>query len=149
MVWLTDFLEKNGFSLEKGVGSLPTAFKAVYGSSRPLIALIAEYDALPEIGHACGHNIIAAAAVGAGIASKAVVDNCGGAVAVFGTPAEEMTGGKVTMLEAGAFDGVDVTMVAHPGVRNMVTAEWLACIGLEVEFFGKAGDGLVFADVLI
>ncbi len=137
-VWLTDFLAKKGFSFERGIGGLPTAFKAVYGNSSPLVALFAEYDALPVVGHGCGHNLIAAAAVGAGIAGKIAVDNCGGTVAVFGTPAEEILGGKVALLEAGVFDGVDIAMIAHPGVRNIVTAEWLACIGLEIEFFGKA-----------
>ena len=138
LAWLTGYLEKNGFQIEKGVGGLPTAFKAVYGSGKPVIALLAEYDALPEVGHACGHNIIAASAIGAGVASKCIVDNHGGTVAVFGTPAEELFGGKVTMLKAGVFDGVDAAMIVHPGVRNMATAEALVCISLEIEFFGKA-----------
>jgi len=136
--WLTDYLARNGFQIENGVGGLDTAFEAAYGSNKPVIALFAEYDALPEIGHACGHNIIAASAVGAGVASKCVVDNCGGAVVVFGTPAEELFGGKVPLLKAGVFDGVDVAMIIHPGVRNAATTEALACIGLEVEFFGKS-----------
>ena len=138
LTWLTAYLKKNGFQVEKGVGSLPTSFKAAYGNSKPVIALLAEYDALPEVGHACGHNIIAAAAVGAGIASKCVVDNCGGTVAVFGTPAEELFGGKVTMLQARVFDGVDAALIVHPGMRNVATTEALACISLDVEFFGKA-----------
>ncbi|MBC8276174.1 MAG: M20 family metallopeptidase [Chloroflexi bacterium] len=136
--WLTDYLAGNSFQVENGVGGLATAFKAVYGSNKPVIALFAEYDALPEIGHACGHNIIAASAVGAAVACKCVIDNCGGAVVVFGTPAEELFGGKVPMLREGVFDGVDVAMIIHPGAHNVATAEALACIGLEVEFFGKA-----------
>ncbi len=136
--WLTSYLEKNGFQVEKGTGGLPTSFKAVYSKGKPVIALLAEYDALPEVGHACGHNIIAASAVGAGVASRCIVDNYGGTVAVFGTPAEELFGGKVTMLQAGAFDGLDVAMIVHPGVRNMATTEALACISLEIEFIGKA-----------
>jgi amidohydrolase len=136
--WLTDYLVANSFQVENGVGGLTTAFKAVYGSNRPVIALFAEYDALPEIGHACGHNIIAASAVGAAVACKCVIDNYGGKVVVFGTPAEELFGGKVPMLREGVFDGVDVAMIIHPGVRDAATAEVLACIGLEVEFFGKA-----------
>ena len=136
--WLTSYLTKNGFQVEKGTGGLPTAFKASYGTSEPVIALLAEYDALPEIGHACGHNIIAASAVGAAVASKCVVDICGGTVVVFGTPAEELFGGKVLMLEAGVFDGVDAAMIVHPGIRNAATTEALACIGLDVQFFGKA-----------
>lgn len=136
--WLTSYLAENGFQIEKGIGGLPTAFKAAYGSSKPAIALLAEYDALPEIGHACGHNIIAASAVGAAVASKLIVDNFGGTVVVFGTPAEELFGGKVSMLQAGAFNGVDVAMIVHPGVRDTATNEALACIGLDVQFFGKA-----------
>jgi amidohydrolase len=136
--WLADYLAGNSFRVENGVGGLATAFKATYGSNKPVIALFAEYDALPEIGHACGHNIIATSAVGAAVACKCVIDNCGGEVVVFGTPAEELFGGKVPMLREGVFDGVDVAMIIHPGVHNAATAEALACIGLEVEFFGKA-----------
>jgi len=136
--WLTSYLAGKGFQVENGIGNLPTAFKAAYGSSKPVIALLAEYDALPEIGHACGHNIIAASAVGAAAASRCIVDDYGGSVVVFGTPAEELFGGKVFMLKAGVFDGVDVAMIMHPGVRDTATTEALACIGLEVQFLGKA-----------
>ena len=138
LAWLTAYLKKNGFRVEKGIGSLPTSFKAVYGNSKPVIALLAEYDALPEVGHACGHNIIAAAAVGAGTACKCIIDSCGGTVAVFGTPAEEFFGGKATMLQAGAFNGVDAAMMVHPGTRNTGITEALACINLDIKFFGKA-----------
>jgi amidohydrolase len=136
--WLTGYLAKNGFRVEIGIGGLPTAFKASYGTNEPVIAMLAEYDALPEIGHACGHNIIAASAVGAAVASRCIVDNCGGTVVVLGTPAEEIFGGKVLMLEAGVFDGIDVAMIVHPGIRNAATTEALACVGLDVKFFGKA-----------
>ena len=136
--WLTGYLEKNGFEIEKGVGGLPTAFKAVYGSGGPVIALLAEYDALPELGHGCGHNIIATSAVGAGVVAKCVVDDHGGTVAVIGTPAEELFGGKVTMVKAGVFEEVDAAMIVHPGVRNMATIEALACVSLDIEFFGRA-----------
>jgi amidohydrolase len=98
---------------------------------------LAEYDALPKLGHACGHNIIATSAVGAGIAAKLAVDSFGGTVLVIGTPGEEMEGGKVFMVDRGAFDGVDVAMMMHPGVRNTATIRGLACQSLEVEFFGK------------
>ena len=144
--WLTDYLAKNSFQIEKGIGGLSTAFKATYGSSKPVIALLGEYDALPEIGHACGHNIIAASAVGAGVASKCVIDNCGGAVVVFGTPAEELFGGKVFMLREGVFDGVDVAMMIHPGVRNVAITEALACVSLEIEFFGKAAHAAAYPE---
>ena len=138
LTWLVGSLEKNGFHIARGIGGLSTAFKATYGSGKPLIALIAEYDALPELGHACGHNIIAASAIGAGIASKCAIDKYGGTIAIVGTPAEELFGGKVTMLEAGVFDGVDVAMVVHPGVTDMVTIKALACLSLDIEYFGKA-----------
>lgn len=136
--WLTSFLKGNGFKVIKNVGNSPTAFKATYGSGLPVIALLAEYDALPEIGHACGHNIIAASAVGGAIASKLVVDKFGGTIAVIGTPAEEGLGGKLMLLEKGVFSGVDVAMIVHPGTRNIATVEALACINLNVEFFGKS-----------
>ena len=144
--WLTSYLAKNGFQVEKGVGGLPTAFKASYGNNRPVIALLAEYDALPEIGHACGHNIIAASAAGAAVASKCVVDNCDGTVVVFGTPAEELSGGKALMVEAGAFDGVDLAMIIHPGVRNAAITESLSCIELHVQFFGKAAHAAAYPE---
>ena len=144
--WLTDYLARNNFRIERGIGGLSTAFKATYGRSKLVIALLGEYDALPEIGHACGHNIIAASAVGAGVASKCVIDNCGGAVVVFGTPAEELFGGKVFMLREGVFDGVDVAMMIHPGVRNVATTEALACVGLEIEFFGKAAHAAAYPE---
>jgi len=144
--WLASYLRRNGFRIEKGVGGLPTAFKAVYGSGQPVIALLGEYDALPEVGHACGHNIIGVSAVGAGVASKSVVDSCGGTVAVFGTPAEELFGGKDRMLKAGVFEGVDAAMIVHPGRRNMTITEALACISLEVQFFGKAAHAAAYPE---
>ena len=135
--WLTEYLKENGFSIEQGICGLSTAFRASYGQGKPAIAILAEYDALPKLGHACGHNIIATSAVGAGIAAKLAVDRFGGTVLVIGTPGEEMEGGKVFMVDRGAFDGVDVAMMMHPGVRNTATIHGLACQSLEVEFFGK------------
>ena len=84
--WLTGYLKDNGFHIEQGIASLATAFRAIYGQGSPKIALLAEYDALPIIGHGCGHNIIAASAVGAAVASKFVIDQLGGSVVVLGTP---------------------------------------------------------------
>lgn len=135
--WLTEYLKENGFSIEQGICGLATAFRASYGQGKPVIAILAEYDALPKLGHACGHNIIATSAVGAGIAAKLAVDRFGGTVLVIGTPGEEMEGGKVFMIDRGAFDGVDVAMMMHPGVRNTATIRGLACQSLGVEFFGK------------
>jgi len=136
--WITDYLEGNGFTLERGICDLPTAFRATYGSGRPTVAFLAEYDALPKMGHACGHNIIAAGAVGAGLAAKLIVDQTQGSIVVLGTPAEEGGVGKAVMVENGAFDEVDAALLVHPGRRNAATIEALACIGLEVEFYGKA-----------
>ena len=144
--WLTGYLAKNGFQIEQGIGGLPTAFKAAYGNSKPVVALLGEYDALPEIGHACGHNIIAASTAGAAVASKLIVDKFGGTVIVFGTPAEELFGGKVSMLQAGVFDGIDVAMIVHPGVLDTVVSEALACIGLDVQFFGKAAHAAAYPE---
>ena len=135
--WLTGYLEDSGFHIERGIAGLATAFRASYGQKRPRIALLAEYDALPKIGHGCGHNIIGVSAVGAGVASKRLIDSLGGSVAVMGTPGEENYGGKIDMVKGGAFKEVDVAMIVHPDTRNMPTEDALACISLEVEFFGR------------
>jgi len=135
---LTDYLKGNGFAVEPGICRLPTAFKAVYGKGKPEIAILAEYDSLPEIGHACGHNIIATSAVGAGVAARQVVDEYGGSVLVIGTPAEELYGGKIVMAERNAFNNLDVAMMVHPGTTDTATTEALACHTLDVEFIGKS-----------
>jgi len=136
--WLTRYLEKNGFAVKRGICELPTAFRASYGEGRPSIALVAEYDALPHLGHACGHNLIAGGSVGAAVAAKEAIDRLGGSLQVIGTPAEELYGGKVIMVERGAFDNLDAAMMVHPGSHNAAVTPALACIALEVEFFGRA-----------
>lgn len=138
VAWLTQYLEENGFSIKRGICELPTAFRGSYGQGKPAIAILAEYDALPKLGHACGHNLIAASAVGAGIASKLAIDQFGGSILVIGTPAEELSGGKAIMAERGGFNNLDVAMMVHPGVHDTATTQALACQALEVEFFGKA-----------
>jgi len=135
--WLASYLEDSGFHVERGIAGLATAFRATYGQGSPTIALLAEYDALPKIGHGCGHNIIAASAVGAAVASKSIIDQLGGSIVVMGTPGEEVFGGKIDMVRAGTFKEIDVAMLVHPEVRNMPTEEALACSSLEVEFFGR------------
>jgi len=135
--WLTQYLEDNGFAVEKGICQLETAFIASYGNSRPAIAILAEYDALPQLGHACGHNLIATSAVGAAVAAKPAVDNLGGTVIVLGTPAEELHGGKVIMAQRGAFKDIDVAMMVHPSRHDTATIIALACISLDIEFFGQ------------
>jgi amidohydrolase len=142
--WLTEYLERNGFKVEKGICQLATAFRGSYGSGKPTIALLAEYDALPKVGHACGHNIIATAAVGAAVALRGAIDEAGGSVVVIGTPAEELYGGKVIMAKRGAFKDIDAAMIVHPSVVDMSSIKALACIGLEVEFKGKAAHAAAY-----
>ncbi len=144
--WLVEYLKANGFSIEQGICGLDTAFRASYGKGKPAMALLAEYDALPKLGHACGHNLIAASAVGAGVASKKVMNRFGGTILVIGTPGEEMYGGKVLMTNRGAFEGVDLAMMVHPAGINTATTRFLACQGLEVEFFGKAAHAAARPD---
>jgi amidohydrolase len=136
--WLVEFLKGKGFSVTKGIAGMPTAFRANYGKGKPVIAFLAEYDALPKIGHGCGHNLIATSAVAAGIATKLVADEYGGTVSVFGTPAEEVDAGKAIMAEKGVFDKLDAALITHPGGGNSVVMNALACQTLYVEFFGKA-----------
>lgn len=138
MEWLTSFLQKSGFTIERGIAGLPTAFRAAYGKGKPVVAFLAEFDALPKMGHACGHNIIAAAAVGAAVAASRCADKYPGTIVVIGTPAEELDGGKVIMVERGAFKGIDAAMMVHPGVLDAATAFALACQNLEIAFYGKA-----------
>ena len=135
--WLTSYLEDGGFHVKRGIAGLATAFRATYGQGSPRIALLAEYDALPKMGHGCGHNIIAASALGAAVASKSIIDQLGGSVVVLGTPGEEVFGGKIDMVKAGTFKEIDVAMIVHPNIRNMVDIQALACSSLEVEFFGR------------
>lgn len=135
---LADFLEGNGFAVERGVCMIPTAFRASSGSGEPRVAIIAEYDALPGVGHGCGHNIIGTASCAAGIAVSSLLGETGGTVQVIGTPAEEAAGGKVYMATRGAFDGLTCAMMVHPGNRNTAVAYALACLELDVEFTGRA-----------
>lgn len=136
--WLMDFLTKNRFTVEAGICEFPTAFRASYGRGQPVIALLAEYDALPELGHACGHNLIATCSVAAGLASRLAVDEFGGTVLVIGTPAEELYNGKQAMARKGAFSDLDAAMLVHPQSYSSAMTEALACQRLDVEFFGKA-----------
>src|SRR6266487_1643602 len=135
--WLTEYLDGRGFEVERGIVEMPTAFRASAGTGSPVVAILAEYDALPGIGHGCGHNIIAASAAGAGIGVRAALDDLAGTVQVIGTPAEEVYGGKVQMIRGGAFDGVDAAMMVHPGTRDAVVAKALACAELTVEYHGR------------
>jgi amidohydrolase len=141
-----DFLEARGFSVTRGIADLPTAFdaEAKNGAGGARIAYLSEYDALPGVGHGCGHNLIAIAGIGAGLGLKAALAHLPGIVSVFGTPAEEAIGGKIIMTDAGIFDGIDAAMGAHPGTidANCPTVEGsgqaLACQAVRIEFRGKA-----------
>jgi amidohydrolase len=135
---LADLLEANGFAVERGICEIPTAFRASYGSGEPQVAIIAEYDALPGVGHGCGHNIIATASGAAGIAVRSLVEEMGGTLLVIGTPAEEAAGGKVYMAARGAFEGLTCAMMVHPGNRDTAIAYALACLELDIEFEGRA-----------
>jgi len=135
--WLTDYLSEQGFKIKKGLCALETAFDARYGVDEPVIAFMAEYDALPEIGHACGHNLIAASSVGAGLATKAAVDRFGGTICVIGTPAEELGGGKARLIEGSAFEGIDAALMIHPQKNDIAVMESSALATVSVEFHGR------------
>src|SRR3990170_569954 len=144
--WLSEYLESEGFAVERGICRIPTAFRASYGEGEPKVAFLAEYDALPGVGHGCGHNIIGAASTAAGLAARAVVDETGGTVLVIGTPAEEAAGGKVYMADRGAFEGLTCAMLAHPGNRDVAVSHTLACLELDVEFHGRAAHAAARPD---
>lgn len=153
--WTAELLARHGFSVTKPLAGLDTAFRATWSGRGPgggtgtgtgaglTIALLAEYDALPEIGHGCGHNLIAAASVAAAIGIKDSWPDFPGTIQVYGTPAEEGGGGKIVMLDAGAFGEVDVALMFHPGVHTTVNAPSLAMASLTVEFTGAAAHAAI------
>ncbi len=138
--WLADFLGAQGFVVERGLAGMATAFRATLDTGAgPTIAILCEYDALPGIGHACGHNVIAAAGAGAGAALAAIVDELpAGRIQVIGTPAEESGGGKVKLIAGGAFTGVDCAMMVHGFDRNLLHQRLLGITTATFEFTGKA-----------
>jgi amidohydrolase len=140
--WLTEFLAAHGAKVERGVGGLPTAFRATIDGqgAGPTIAIMAEYDALPNIGHACGHNVIATAGSGAGAAIAAALGTLpfNGRIQVIGTPAEEGGAGKVKLMEAGVFKGVDAAMMIHGRGGTQIWRPTLGIVKVKCEFFGKA-----------
>ena len=136
---LCDSLAAAGLTVERGYLDVPTAFRADAGSGDgPLVAILCEYDALPEIGHACGHNIIAAAGLGAGLIAAALADRYGGRVSIIGTPAEEGGGGKIVLADRGAFAGVDVAMMVHPADADYLWMDSLAIEQVDAHYFGEA-----------
>lgn len=160
--WVADWLEKAGFAVTRGCGGMETAVLGTYGRGPLNVALLVEYDALPQVGHACGHNVIAASSVGAGVALAAVADQIGLRVTVIGTPAEEGGAGKQLLLDAGAFDGVHAALMIHPGPADQLLPEVLAAQSIDVTYTGlpshagafpergvNAADAMVVAQVAI
>ena len=141
---LVRFLRAEGFAVRRGTAGLGTAFVARKRGrpGGPRVALLAEYDALPEIGHACGHNLIGPAAAGAGAAIGRIIRDLRGEVLVIGTPAEETIGGKAVMVDRGAFRGIDAALMFHPASENRVYTTSLACHSLEVVFKGRAAHAV-------
>ncbi|MEV0981661.1 amidohydrolase [Streptomyces sp. NPDC049915] len=135
---LTGELERAGLTVRREVAGMPTAFTACSGHGRPTVALLLEYDALPGLGHACGHNLIAAAGLGAALALHTVLGGAHGSVLAVGTPAEEGGGGKALEVEAGVFDEVDAALMFHPGVYDWVRAPLTAQVQYRVGFHGRA-----------
>ena len=135
--WIGELCEKKGFAVERGLGGMSTSLRARAGKPGPRVAILAEYDALPEIGHACGHNLIATSAVGAFFAVAKVVARTGGEVTLLGTPAEEGGGGKIKLIEAGAFRDLDAAMMFHPFDRDILSHPALASCWYTFAFTGK------------
>jgi amidohydrolase len=135
--WIAELLRARGFEVELGLAGMRTALRARRGNDKgPRVAILGEYDALPQIGHACGHNLIAASAVGAFLAAASVADRTGGEVVFLGTPAEEGGGGKIRMIEAGVFEGLDAAMMFHPFDRDILAHPALASVWLVMTFRG-------------
>lgn len=135
---LTNYAESHGFAVERGVAGVPTAFQALQlANPGAKVAFLAEYDALPGIGHACGHNLIAMTSTAAAVGLASILGDVDGQVALFGTPAEETNGAKVVLAAAGLFNGYDAAMIVHPGAHNTVYAHSLALEPLEFTFYGK------------
>jgi amidohydrolase len=146
--WLATFLEGAGFHVERAYRGVETAFRgdATGKGAGPTVAILSEYDALPDIGHACGHNLIAIMGVGAAVGVRAALDQVPGRLAAIGTPAEEGGGGKVALLRAGGFDDVDVAMMIHPSSRTLAGRTSLASNRVDLEFTGRAAHAAAQPD---
>ena len=136
---LIDFLEEHDFEVEKGLCNIETSFRAIYDSKKegPTIGYLCEYDALPEIGHGCGHNMIGTMSAGAGVVLSKIIDEVGGKIIVYGTPAEETNGAKVIFAEEGIFDELDVAMMVHPGDVSAKSGKSMALYPLQFTYKGK------------
>src|SRR5580658_9015465 len=147
--WLAEILSDAGMDVTLGICDLPTAFVARAGKGPLHVAICAEYDSLPEIGHACGNNMIAAMAAGAAIAAAKVADEAGLTVSVIGTPAEEVgnAGGKILLLERGAFAGVHASMMVHPAPFDMLRGKIVAASMFDVHYTGKESHASAFPEL--
>ncbi len=144
---VAEALAAAGFDVTHGLAGMDTAVDARIGTGDLTVAICAEYDALPAVGHACGHNVIAAAAVGAGLALAPLVDELGITLRVLGTPAEEGGGGKILMLDAGVFDGVHAAMMVHPAPYESLTIPCLAVEHVGVTYRGKEAHASAFPEL--
>ncbi len=144
--WVAEWLTTGGFEVETGAADMPTAIIGRTGPGPLNIAICVEYDALPEVGHACGHNVIAAASVGAGLALASVAEELGLRITVLGTPAEESGGGKLRLIEAGAFDGIHAAMMVHPWPTDISTPRIIAVNQLEVTYTGQEAHAAGFPE---
>jgi amidohydrolase len=143
---LKGILVENGFTVESGLAGMATAFRGVCGSGRPALALLAEMDALPGLGHACGHNIIAAAATGAALILRSLLPADAATVAIFGTPAEELGIGKITLINAGCFAGIDFAMMVHPSSRRQVIKHFLGLAKTRYTFYGSPAHAAAYPE---
>jgi amidohydrolase len=144
--WVGDAMDAGGFTVERAYLGLDTALRATRGSGPLHVVLCAEYDALPGLGHACGHNIIASSSVGATLALGAIADDLGLTVTLLGTPAEEGGGGKIVMLERGAFEGAHLALMAHPGPVDVARARPYAVSHLDIAYDGKAAHAAAYPE---
>ena len=143
---VAEWLEKASFEVTRAAGGIATAVVGTFGPGPLHVALLAEYDALPEVGHACGHNVICATAIGAGVALAGVAQQLGLKVSVIGTPAEENGGGKILLLDAGVFEGVHLALMNHPGPSDLLEPEVLAAETLEISYRGQGAHASAFPE---
>jgi amidohydrolase len=143
---LAGMLEEEGFTVTRGIGGMETAFRAEWGSAGPVVAILAEMDALPVLGHACGHNIIAAAAIGAAVALRSCLPKDAVRLVVMGTPAEELGIGKVDLIEAGCFADIDFAMMVHPSARRLVIKGYLGLSKVRFHFYGRAAHAAAYPE---
>ncbi len=144
--WVAEWLTTAGFDVQTGIAGMDTALSGSFGPGPFHVAICAEYDALPAVGHACGHNVIAAASVGAAIALASVAEQLGLRVTLLGTPAEEGGGGKLQLIKAGAFDGVHAALMVHPGPEDVAQPQIIAVLQIEVAYTGREAHASAYPE---